>query len=168
MLQPVLEIWKWNCQMMWMYDTLNNRMWFEEKPSWFCWERVLYWFGFNRANFLLIVWDDSCLWTVWRYFPFHTLDFFTFCSAYFLDLFETTILQTPVTMNVMILLVFVSRLTFTYLLVAWGLQYYGSFWDCRWKHLESKDPLGTLGWLGTKHPGKRAVFISFFQNQKNI
>ena len=60
--------------------------------------------------------------------------------------------------TLLFLLVFVS-FHFTYLLVAWGLQYYGSFWDCRWKHLGSKGPLGTLGWLGTKHPGKRVVLL---------
>ena len=43
-------------------------------------------------------------------------------------------------------------LKYFHLLSVWGPQYYGSFWDCRWKRLGSKDHLGTLSLQGTKHP----------------
>ena len=43
-------------------------------------------------------------------------------------------------------------LKYFHLLSVWGPRYYGSFWDCRWKRLGSKDHLGTLSLQGTKHP----------------
>ena len=56
-----------------------------------------------------------------------------------------------------------KKTAYFHLQVAWGLQYYGSFLDCRWKHLGSKGPLGTLSWLGTTRPEKRRTFTySYF------
>ena len=50
-------------------------------------------------------------------------------------------------------------LKYFHLLSVWGPRYYGSFWDCRWKRLGSKDHLGTLSLQGTKHPEIRDVFF---------
>ena len=61
-----------------------------------------------------------------------------------------------------------KKTAYFHLQVAWGLQYYGSFLDCRWKHLGSKGPLGTLSWLGTTRPEKRRTFTYSYYFIKDI